>query len=93
MNKQKTKPDYGIIFVTGYYILVIAAFSFAYFVITYQPGKSEFVGVYPVVVTLPWSLLLAPVLVFIKSTSLKMLILIICSIPTAIFLHKIGRRF
>jgi hypothetical protein len=90
---ENQKKNYSFIFVAVYYIFVAAAFGFAYFMLTYRTANSEFVGVYPIVVTLPWSLLLAPALIFIKSATLKLVILFLCAIPTAIFLNKLGRQF
>lgn len=88
-NKNNQNRNYAPIFIAIYYALVLAASAFLYFKVTYQPEKSEFAGVYLMVITLPWSILLVPISVFIKSTLLKIILLILCSIPNARFINKL----
>jgi hypothetical protein len=86
------KKNYSSIFIAVYYIFVAAAFGFAYFMLTYRTANSEFVGVYPMLVTLPWSIALTPILIFINSIPIKLLLMLLCTIPNAMFLHKMGKN-
>lgn len=56
-SMKAAKSKAGFIFLGVYLAPTLAAFSFAFYIIAFHPVKSEFVGVYPVIMTLPWSIL------------------------------------
>lgn len=85
----------GLKFVMIYILLLIVATAFAFFMITYNPSKSEFVGVYMLILTLPWGIFLTLILDYFNmidsiSVSIKIVLLLICSIPNAFILYFIG---
>lgn len=89
MKLPKSKK--GIQFVAVYILLLIAAFIFAFFMITHNPSKSEFVGVYILILTLPWSLLGGILLDYLGLlSSVKFLDTIIYAIINSIILYFIG---
>ena len=52
---MKRKTKFGLSIVAIYMTLVIAALMFTVVMVTKYPGKSEFAGVYIMVLTFPWS--------------------------------------
>ena len=87
----------GLIISLIYILLVVGALSFAYFVITRTPGKSEFVGIYIVILTLPWSIFSTILLDFLRiqdavSLSTKFWISIGEAIINVLVLYFVGKK-
>jgi hypothetical protein len=79
--------NYGSVCVVIYYAIFATALLFAIETHT----KAPLVGVYPMFVTLPWSLVVFMVTDKAGLTTVNpWLLLVVCSIPNAMLLYKVG---
>jgi hypothetical protein len=93
MYWQKSKL--GLIFVSAYIILLIAASAFLIVVHLLYPDKSEFAGVYILILTLPWSIAVVTPLNnagVINSILILLVVFIICAIPNVFLSYWRGNK-
>ena len=84
----------GAIFTVPYLLPTLAAFSFAFYLLIFDTSHSEFAGIYPMLMTLPWSILLVFVISFLNvdSAPLAMLGLILGAVLNTTILYASVRR-
>jgi hypothetical protein len=91
MNKRQ--PKIGLIFVSIYIILVVAAIAFLVVMLTKYPEKAEFAGVYIGILTLPWSFAILKSLgAHVNSISLLISLFSACAIVNAVILYLVGNK-
>jgi hypothetical protein len=90
---DRKQPKIGLIFVSIYIILVIAAIAFLVVMLTKYPEKAEFAGVYIGILTLPWSFAVLKSLgAHANSIALLISLFSVCAIVNAVILYWVGNK-
>lgn len=81
----------------AYMVLVLPALIFLVFMLIFHTDKSEFAGVYLVILALPWSIFLTIALDFLHiqdslPIAIKMLILIFFTFVNAFIIYFVGTK-
>lgn len=96
----------GLLFASLYLLVVGATIMYAFWYFLYQPLNSEFAGIFYVIATLPWSIILVPIGLGVDFalgpsvynsgltvTVINFLVLSLGAFVNAYLLYRMGRRF
>lgn len=90
---MKKLSKFGLFIASVYIVLVIIALLFLIIMHTYHPEKSEFAGVYIIILTFPWSFaILKPLGAYVNSITLLISLFIGCAIVNAVILYWFGNK-
>jgi len=90
---MKKMSKFGVFIVGVYIVLVIIALSFLIIMHTNYPEKSEFAGVYIIVLTFPWSFgILKTLGAHVNSIALFIFLFMGCAIVNAVILYWFGNK-
>ncbi len=91
------KLKFSKLIVTIYLLLFIVSITYLFFMLQYYPEKAEFAGVYTVILTLPWSIIIFTLIdkvyvISALSLLMKMLFFCFCGILNTFILYMIGHK-